>query len=198
MNSLDRELFLAINHGWNSGFNDYWLGYATWLGNGWIAFPIAIVALILLDRSAFWRNAFALAIAGIAGGVALNVIKQAVHAPRPLTVFAPDLAAGRVYINVMFDKLYYYSFPSGHSQTIFTVATVLLWAGIKARKINFWGGTAILMIAMIVGISRIYCGAHFPSDVLAGAVLGTAAALPSCYAVGRWQKNIAAKMNHRR
>lgn len=116
-------------------------------------------------------------------GIALNLIKQAVHAPRPLTVFAPDIAAGRVYINVMFDTLYYYSFPSGHAQTIFTVATVLMWSGMKARKLNFWSGVAIVVIAIIVGTSRVYCGAHFPSDVLGGSVLGSGTAWVCCYVI---------------
>ena len=115
------------------------------------------------------------------GGIALNLTKQAVHAPRPLTVFASDIAAGKVYINVMIDRLYYLTIPSGHSQTIFTVDTVLIWAGLKYHKLNFWSGGAIVTIAIIVGVSRIYCGAHFPSDVLGGAVLGSGTAMVCCY-----------------
>ena len=187
MTPLDRALFLAINHGLNCGFNDYWIGYATWLGNGWIGFPIAIVALIAISRKAFWRNISALAVAGIVGGVALNVLKQAVHAPRPLTVFATDIAAGRVYVNVMFGNLYWNSFPSGHSQTAFTLATVLIWSGRRSLKIDLWGEVGIFAIAILVAMSRIYCGAHFPSDILGGAVLGGGSACLCCYAVGRWQ-----------
>jgi undecaprenyl-diphosphatase len=183
MTELDRQLFFAINNGWKSGFNDLWLGYATWLGNGWIAFPIGVIVLLAVDRRSFWWNILALALAGVVAGITLNVLKSAFHMPRPLTVFAPDIAAGRVYINVMFERLYYSSFPSGHSQTIFTVATVLLWAGIRARKLNFWGAGTIIMIAIIVGISRVYCGAHFPSDVLGGAVLGSGTALVCCYVI---------------
>ncbi len=187
MTPFDRSLFLLINHGLNNGFNDYWIGYATWIGNGWIGFPIAIVALILFDRNAFWRNFSALALAGIVGGIALNVIKQAVHAPRPLTVFAPEIAAGRVYVNVMFGKLFWNSFPSGHSQTAFTLATVLIWTGKRSLKIDLWGEVGIFAIAILVAVSRIYCGAHFPSDILGGAVLGGGSAWLCCYAVGRWQ-----------
>ncbi len=187
MTELDRQLFFAINHGWKCGVNDLWLGYATWLGNGWIAFPIAVVILVVMDRRSFWWNVLALALSGVLGGIALNLIKQAFHEPRPLTVFATDIAAGRVYINVMFDKLYYLSFPSGHSQTIFTVATVLMWVGLKAHKLNFWGEAAIVIVAIIVGISRIYCGAHFPSDVLGGATLGSITAFGCCVVVGKLQ-----------
>jgi undecaprenyl-diphosphatase len=184
MNELDRQVFFAINHGLKSNFNDLWLGYATWLGNGWIAFPITVLVLLAIDRRSFWWNILALTLAGVVGGIALNLIKSALHEPRPLTVFASDIAMGRVYINVMFEKLYYYSFPSGHSQTIFTVATVLMWAALKDHKLNFWSGAAILIVAITVGISRVYCGAHFPSDVLGGAVLGSITAFGCCFAVG--------------
>ncbi|HZK75718.1 MAG TPA: phosphatase PAP2 family protein [Candidatus Kapabacteria bacterium] len=187
MTALDRALFLLINHGLNNSFNDYWIGYATWLGNGWIGFPIAILALLAIDRKSFLRNISVLAIAGIVGGIALNVIKQAVHAPRPLTVFAPDIAVGRAYVNVMFERLYWNSFPSGHTQTAFTIATVLIWAGKRSHKINLWGGMAIFAIASLVAVSRIYCGDHFPSDVLAGTVLGSGTALICLFAIERWQ-----------
>ncbi len=189
MTALDRALFLAINHGLHSGFDNYWIGYATWLGNGWFGFPVAIVVLYFLDRdyASFRRNFLLLAIAGIVGGVALNVLKQVFHAPRPLTVFAPEIAAGRVYVNVMFGNLYWNSFPSGHSQTAFTLATVLAWAGRKSSTIHWPRVTIIFAVASLVGISRIYCGAHFPTDVIAGAILGGGSAWICCYSGERWR-----------
>jgi undecaprenyl-diphosphatase len=187
MTELDRQLFLWVNYGLNSGFNDLWIGYATWLGNGWIAFPIAIVALLALDRRSFWVNLLALAASGIVGGIALSLIKNAAHSPRPLTVFASDIAAGRVYVNVMFERLYQNSFPSGHTQTAFTVATVLLWAYSRDGKLKWWNGAIIIALGTLIGVSRVYVGAHFPLDVLGGALLGAATAFPCCYLVGRWK-----------
>jgi len=185
MSEFDQQLFFAINNGWKSGFSDLWLGYATWLGYGWITFPLGVLCLVLLNRRQWKTNLLAFVAAGIVGGVALNLLKVAVHSPRPLDLFRPDILAGRVYINVMFEPLYANSFPSGHTQTIFTVATVLAWASARARKLNFWCGTAIFVVAVIVGLSRIYCGAHFPSDVVGGAVLGSGTAFGCCYVVGR-------------
>ncbi len=187
MTPLDRQLFLAINHGLHSGFNNLWIGYATWLGNGWIGFPVAVLVLILLDRKAFWSNFLLLAVAATVGGIALNLIKQAVHAPRPLTVFASQIAAGQVYVNVMFDRLYWNSFPSGHTQTAFTIATVLVWTGHKSSAIKQWGVGMIAFVAVLIGISRMYCGAHFPSDVVAGGILGGSSAFLCCYSISRWQ-----------
>ena len=66
------------------------------------------------------------------------------------------------------------SFPSGHTTTAFSVAMMLLlltW-GSKHR----WMGISALPIACLVGLSRIYRGVHWPTDVLAGVCFGTIAA----------------------
>ncbi|HEY3876753.1 MAG TPA: phosphatase PAP2 family protein [Candidatus Kapabacteria bacterium] len=186
---LDQSLFLFLNHALKSDLNDYWLGYATWLGNGWIGFPLALLALFFLDKTSFWRNVLLLAIAGMLGGIALNLIKQVVHAQRPLTVFASDIVSGKVYVNVLFDKFYYNSFPSGHTQTAFTIATVLIYAGSHTIGWNRWKSSGIVLIASIIGLSRIYCGAHFPSDITAGALVGVGTGWISFVAVDRITKS---------
>ncbi|WP_286896284.1 MULTISPECIES: phosphatase PAP2 family protein [Sphingobacterium] len=64
-----------------------------------------------------------------------------------------------------------YSFPSGHTSSAFATASAL------SRAYSKWYVVApSLLWASSVGYSRIYLGVHFPSDVLAGAVLGTGAA----------------------
>jgi undecaprenyl-diphosphatase len=69
------------------------------------------------------------------------------------------------------------SFPSGHAAGSFCVATFLLVAlpvawpagGARARALGAGG----LALAALVALSRVYLGVHFPSDVLAGALLGS-------------------------
>jgi len=64
-----------------------------------------------------------------------------------------------------------YSFPSGHTSSAFATASAL------SRAYSKWYVVApSLLWASSVGYSRMYLGVHFPSDVLAGAVLGTGAA----------------------
>ena len=60
-----------------------------------------------------------------------------------------------------------YSFPSGHTMHSFIVAAVLMHYDKRL-------GIPALVMAFLVGISRMYLYVHFPTDVLAGAVLGTA------------------------
>lgn len=59
-----------------------------------------------------------------------------------------------------------FSFPSGHTMASFASA-VVLW------KNNRTMGTAALIIAILIGFSRLYLFVHFPSDVVAGIVLGS-------------------------
>ncbi|MDB5641319.1 MAG: phosphatase family protein [Hyphomicrobiales bacterium] len=59
------------------------------------------------------------------------------------------------------------SFPSGHAVTAFATATALAFMAPRAGK-------ALVVIAILVGVSRVVTGAHFPSDVIAGMALGVA------------------------
>lgn len=63
-----------------------------------------------------------------------------------------------------------YSFPSGHTGSSFAAATALFLCNRK------WGIPA-LVLAAVVGLSRIYLFVHFPTDVLAGALFGIACGL---------------------
>ncbi len=64
-----------------------------------------------------------------------------------------------------------YSFPSGHATRIFAVATFIC----LGKRLNYWA--AGMSLAVLVGLSRIYLAVHWPSDVLAGSLLGIVLAL---------------------
>ncbi|AWI07260.1 phosphatase PAP2 family protein [Clostridium drakei] len=59
-----------------------------------------------------------------------------------------------------------YSFPSGHTTAAFTICVMI---SLFCPSIAF----LLILLASLVGISRIYLGVHYPSDVFAGAILGT-------------------------
>lgn len=97
---------------------------------------------------------------GIAGLVFSNVLKLSFRRPRPDT-----------YVPLF---MHTYSFPSGHA--LGTMLTMSL-LGYLAYK-HFSTGWAFLAIALaavfviLVGVSRVYLGAHYPSDVLGGWLIG--------------------------
>ena len=123
------------------------------------------VALLLLHRR--YLQAAVLAAAVFIGQFAAALTKDLVNRGRPDLV--PHL-----------DLVYSSSFPSGHSTlspiVYFTLAGILA-AGeaSRATKVLMVGVAAFLVLC--VGISRVYLGVHWPTDVLGGWAIGTAVAL---------------------
>lgn len=133
-----------------------------------------VVWLVVLMASAFlWtsRHRYSVLLLWVAvmGGGALNlVLKDAFQRPRPALFEWRTSYAGHS------------SFPSGHAMT----AMVLYWtlayliarleAGTLLRRTT-WAVAAV--VVLLVGLSRVYLGVHYPSDVLAGFVIGFAWAM---------------------
>ena len=121
-----------------------------------------IVALIVFFRLRWKRAALWLLITMI-GSVLLDAaLKFLYHRVRPTPFFGAEAR--------------YYSFPSGHalsSLCFYGVMAGLLSARIKSLpwRIAIWVLAALLVIA--IGLSRIYLGVHYPSDVLAGYLAAT-------------------------
>ena len=129
----------------------------------------AAVGLVLLGLawrrgSQKWTRIFlAMLLAMMLAGVAGTVIKRTVPRARP-SVHAETRWGGPHFSSK------YHSFPSGHVGASIAFFGVLL---IARRRI----GLACLPIPILIGVSRMYIGAHYLSDVLCAAVLGTLCAL---------------------
>ncbi|MFQ3597564.1 MAG: phosphatase PAP2 family protein [Chloroherpetonaceae bacterium] len=175
LQAFNLELFFAINSGLKSPLGDVLLGYTTYLGDGMVLYPIAIIGLFLIDRKRFWANFGLVVLAAILGGAVMQALKFYFNAPRPLAFFDEAIQRGEVVVNVMFEPLRARAFPSGHAQTAFTFAhifsfllnrTLLLKTHVRILQILFYS------LATLTSVSRVYVGAHFPIDILAGAAIG--------------------------
>ena len=70
-------------------------------------------------------------------------------------------------LNILIDRPTDYSFPSGHAMCSFAAAIVYFRH--QPRRL----GVPMLVIAILIAVSRLYIGVHYPSDVIIGALLGT-------------------------
>jgi undecaprenyl-diphosphatase len=167
----DDKLFLLINSHHN-GLGDIFFYIITWLGNGWVITPILlIIAYAKVPKKRLWLFILVSASGMIASGLINSKIKDIAHRPRPIAYFSQSQAdtigtpSPHFKVHVVGQPLSYRAFPSGHTNTAFSAATLV------ALTFGGWFWLAFIPAAL-VGYSRMYMGLHFPLDVAAGALLG--------------------------
>jgi undecaprenyl-diphosphatase len=172
--ALDRKVFLWINNQWSTPPLDFLCSYfITWLGNAGVVIALVVIFFALKKQGYFRQHFLWFLAAMLLAGLCVFVLKKTISRPRPLTDFAPLIEAGTVHINVLGEALKYRSFPSGDTQTSFTAATYL------SLLLPRWT-PLFIFLALGVGLSRIYMGAHFPLDVIIGGLIG------AVFASGAW------------
>ena len=158
--SIEQEAMQTIA----TGRTDPWITLArvvTWAGSAFVLVPLAVVCCLLLARVGRRRAALVVALS-LAGGILIsNLVKLLASRPRP-TVEHLQAVTGS-------------SFPSGHSTqaAAFWLALVFALRGAPcSRSVARVAALAALLLALGVAWSRIYLGVHYPSDVVAGLLLG--------------------------
>ncbi|MFF2654892.1 phosphatase PAP2 family protein [Streptomyces sp. NPDC058045] len=134
-----------------------------WVWDPWVMRLLAALAVLyLLLRGSRW-DAVRVAVAVVAANLLQQGLKAAVGRPRP-------------HWSHPVDSAHYAAYPSGHAMTAAVVCGLLLW--LLRRRLPHGGPVwrAALAVAAIsvlgVGLTRIWLGVHWPSDVLGGWLLG--------------------------
>jgi membrane-associated phospholipid phosphatase len=166
---LNRELFLFFNSWQNTIPGVVWAHFTTF---GDAAVAMAMILPFAGRRpDILWAAMLALVI----GALVSQGLKDTLDVMRPPGVLPADqiMVYGPVHIND--------SFPTGHTLTAWTLASIM-WLGLNRP----WRG-AILVLATLVGLSRMVLGVHWPMDVLGGMGLGWLVGQSAVYLSRRWR-----------
>ncbi|MDQ1158191.1 membrane-associated phospholipid phosphatase [Sphingomonas sp. SORGH_AS 950] len=153
----------------------------TALGSVPVLILIMAGAVSLLAARRLWLTAIATAAAGISGGMAVTLVKTIVARARP------DLVPHWVDVSNA-------SFPSGHaagSAMVYLTLAALATQVTQERRVRHMIVILAVLLVGMIGVSRVYLGVHWPSDVAAGWCFGT------LWALGWWWATAAARESWR-
>ncbi|MFZ0456604.1 MAG: phosphatase PAP2 family protein [Ignavibacteriaceae bacterium] len=145
----------------------------TSLGGGTVIVIITVVVLGFLLLQKNYNAMWLILIATIGGALAGFGLKELMGRERPPVIFH------LVYVNTL-------SFPSGHSMisaVVYLTQAFLLSRIQKKKSIRVYIISVALILTFLIGISRVYLGVHYPTDVLAGWSIGFTWALLCWFAV---------------
>ena len=160
MTAWDRLLSLKIYRWTGKKRMDLVMSWFSHLGDGWI-YCIVAGLLFIINRKLATSFLFAAILAFSIQLISQHLLKKMFKRIRPFKML-PD-------IRQLVKPLDEFSFPSGHTAGAFLMATLLS----SFYSILFVPG---YVMASMVGFSRVYNGVHYPSDVIAGMILGIGSA----------------------
>lgn len=149
--ALDHSLFLFINHLPHTVISDTVALTLSGIGAGgliWLA--LSILVFVRVERKDHWFFLPIVLALGVSYSASELILKNLIMRPRPPMAALTD-----------------YSFPSSHATIAWALAVVL---AAKEPRLKYFYYT----LAILICLSRIYLGDHYPSDVVAGSVLGFA------------------------
>jgi undecaprenyl-diphosphatase len=141
----------AAIHGWAFPALTAAMRLITTLGSEYFLLPLGAILVWRLAKRGARQAAYLLVAGSLSAEAVLQLLKALIHRPRPELFFGLMPAET-------------YSFPSGHAfvpAVFFGILAGILAAGARWRA-------AVVALAALLGLSRVYLGYHYPSDVVAG------------------------------
>lgn len=153
---LDINIIMFIQKNMHNSLLDKIMIIITSLGNSGMVWILLCTIFIISKkyRTVGIKMMCALLLVSILGE---GIIKHSVHRIRPCF----DMPT----VQILIKRPHSYSFPSGHSASSFAVASTLF---LNIRKYGIYA----LILAILISFSRLYLFVHYPSDVIAGIILG--------------------------
>lgn len=156
------EKVINVVQGWEAPFLTNVMKFFTWIGSVRPVLIIFIVVLCILFFVLKNRPEFILFGTVMVGTPALNfILKQIFQRARPELNRLIEIGG--------------YSFPSGHAMHAFAlygILTFLLWRHIEKKSRRIILIVVSTVVILLIGISRIYLGVHYPSDIIGGYLAG--------------------------
>jgi len=153
---MNFSLFQQIN---GLALRSFWLDilgvyFAEYLG---YLLVFCLLLFLVFRLKKYWRMIIESFIsATFARSVIVSFIRWILPNPRPFV---------ENHVNLLLGHLSTSSFPSGHTSFYFAIATVVYLYNKKA-------GVFFFVASFLIGISRVFCGIHWPLDILSGIVVG--------------------------
>lgn len=171
---IDNVVLEYIRIHMSSGILDHTMPFITRLGSGgliWI-----VVALAFLASKKYRKYGFVLISSLLLCGLIGNItLKPLIARIRPFDV--------NTAIQLLIAAPTDFSFPSGHTMSSFAAATVIFYAN---RRM----GIAALILAALIAFSRLYLYVHYPSDIIAGILIGVLISVSTIYIFNSKKKEV--------
>ena len=177
---LDEQALVWIAEHLRCGLLDPLMKLYTQLGNTGMLFIVLGIALLFFKQTR--KAGFSALCAMLIGLIVVNfTIKPLAARERPWLVIEN-------FLNLV-PEHDPNSFPSGHTNAAFAFAVAVCMSAPKK-----WMKITAVCMAAVMGLSRLYVGVHFPSDVLAGAAIGSLCGLAGAWVVKKVWGRVSARL----